>query len=98
MPREHRLALFDKGLRRFLVVGGLAGAGVVDRLAVEAGFQRHGLGIVDVALDVAERDRGPVASDIASSCAAASNSASGTTFVTMFSPSASLAVSTGDIR
>ena len=59
-PLECRLALLDEGLRRFLVVGGLAGTGVMDRFGVEAGFQRHRLGVVDVALDVAERDRRPL--------------------------------------
>src|SRR5438477_4447912 len=60
IPRECGLALLDKGLGRFLVVGCLARTGVVDRLAIEAGFQRKLLGIVDVALDVAERDRRPL--------------------------------------
>src|SRR5215211_3083009 len=54
------LALFDKRFGRFLVVGGLAGARMMNRLGVETGFQRHGFGVVDVALDVAERHRRPV--------------------------------------
>src|SRR5580700_5886191 len=58
MSHERRLALLDKSLGRFLVVRGLSGAGVVHRLTIEAGFQRQMLGIVDVALDIAERDRG----------------------------------------
>src|SRR5262249_26902962 len=57
---ECRLALLDKRLGRFLVIGGFAGPRVMNRFAVETSLQRHGLGIVDVALDEAERDRWPV--------------------------------------
>ncbi|MGY4366270.1 hypothetical protein ACVW1A_002335 [Bradyrhizobium sp. LB1.3] len=38
------------------MVLGVAAAGVMDRLAVEAIFQREMLGIVDVALDEAQRN------------------------------------------
>src|SRR6185312_7352820 len=54
---ERGLALLDERLGCFLVVGGLSGAGVMDRFAIETGFQRQMFGIVDVALDIAERDR-----------------------------------------
>src|ERR1700716_2719102 len=57
MALEDGFALFDKGFGGFLVVGGLARARVMDCLGVEAGFQRQMLGVVDVALDVAERYR-----------------------------------------
>src|SRR5438309_9651089 len=57
---KHGLALLDKGLCRFLVVGGVARARMMDCFGVEAGFQRHRLGIVDVALDVAQRHRRPL--------------------------------------
>ena len=57
MPLELRLALFDKGFRRFLVIGRLVGARMVEGFRIETGFQRQPLGIVDVALDIAERDR-----------------------------------------
>ena len=60
MSPEYRLALLDEGLGRLLVVGGFAGAGMMDRLAIETGLQRQMLGVVDVALDVAERDRRPL--------------------------------------
>src|SRR5690242_17803235 len=60
MARKHRLALFDKGLCRFLVIGGIARARMMNRFGVKAGFQRHRLGVVDVALDVAERYRRPL--------------------------------------
>src|SRR5690349_21762592 len=60
IPCERSLALLDKGPGGLLVVGSLAGARMVDRLAIEAGFQRQLLGIVDVAFDVAERDRRPL--------------------------------------
>ena len=56
-PWKDGLALFDERLGGFLVVGGLAGARVMDRLGVETGFQRQVLGVVDVALDVAQRHR-----------------------------------------
>src|SRR6476659_6804088 len=58
-PLERRLAFLHEGLGRFLVIGGLAGAGVMNRFTVETGLQRHVFGIVDVALDEAERDRRP---------------------------------------
>src|SRR6185312_13844307 len=57
LPLKYGLALFDKSLRRFLVIGGVARARMVDRFGVEAGFQRHRLGVVDVALDVAQSHR-----------------------------------------
>src|ERR1700722_2260970 len=57
MALKHRLSLFDKGLGGFPVVGGLAGAGVMEGLGIEAVFQRQTLGVVDVALDVAQRHR-----------------------------------------
>src|SRR5437763_7993163 len=57
---KYGLALLDKGLCRFLVIGSVARARVVDGFGVEAGFQRHRLGVVDVALDVAQRHRRPL--------------------------------------
>jgi len=39
LPPEVGLALLDKGLCRFLVVGRLSGPAVVDGLAVETGFK-----------------------------------------------------------
>src|SRR5579872_7601484 len=60
MPLKLRLAFFDKGFRRFLVVGGLVGARMVEGLGVETGLQRQPLRIVDVALDITERDRRPL--------------------------------------
>src|SRR6267378_3204398 len=60
MPLKYRLALLDKSLRRFLVIGGIARARMVNRFGIETGFQRHRLGVVDVALDVAQRHRRPL--------------------------------------
>src|SRR6185369_6834347 len=60
MALKHGLALFDKRLRRFLVIGSITRARMMDRFGVEAGFQRHRLGVVDVALDVAQRHRRPL--------------------------------------
>src|SRR3569832_2635234 len=60
MALKHGLALLDESLGRFLVISGLAGTRMMDRLTVEAGLQRHCFGIVDVALDVAQRHRRPL--------------------------------------
>src|SRR5215217_4506980 len=57
LPLKYGLALFDKGFCGFLVVGGVARTRVVDRFGVKTGFQRHRLGVVDVALDVTQRHR-----------------------------------------
>src|SRR6185369_16859330 len=57
---KYGLALLDKRLCRFLVVGGVARTRMMDGFGVEAGFQRHRLGVVDVALDVAQRHRRPL--------------------------------------
>src|SRR5258708_14725941 len=57
MALKDGFALFDERLGGFLVVGGLAGARMMDRLGVETGLQRQVLGVVDVALDVAQRHR-----------------------------------------
>src|ERR1700722_7571983 len=59
-PLKEWLAFFDEGFGGFLVIVGVAGARVVDRLGVETGFQRQMLGVVDVALDVAQRHRRPL--------------------------------------
>jgi hypothetical protein len=41
MPWKTGLRFSTKAFARFLVVGGLAGARVMDRLGVETGLQRH---------------------------------------------------------
>src|ERR1700704_93721 len=61
MALEDGFAFFDERLGGFLVVGGLARARVMDRLGVETGFQRHMLGVIDVAFDITERHRRPLA-------------------------------------
>jgi hypothetical protein len=58
MTLKDGFALFDKGFGGFLVIGGLARARVMDRFRIETGFQRQVLGVVDVALDIAQRHRG----------------------------------------
>src|SRR6478609_1550477 len=60
MALKYGLALLDERLGRFLMVCGLARARVMHRFGIEAGFQRHVFGVVDVLLDVTERDRGPL--------------------------------------
>src|ERR671914_2415474 len=57
MSLKDGLALLDKGLCGLLVIGGVARARMMDGFGVKTGFQRHRLGIVDVALDVAQRHR-----------------------------------------
>ena len=60
MALEGRRALLDKSARCFLVIGRIAATRMMQRLGIEAGFQRQIFRIVNVALDVAQRHRRPL--------------------------------------
>ena len=98
MSLKHGFALLDEGFRGFLVVGGLARARMMDRFAVETGFQRHRLGVVDVALDVAERNRRSLRQRYRELTRGGLALGSGTTLVTMPRSNASFADSTGESK